>query len=340
MENKALRTKFNMRFFNAKFDIVKFGIGMSGGGARGAAHIGVLKVLDKKLNIVAVAGASAGAIVAVAYSAGKLKKLEKKVKSITKRDVQSYFRLSRSKEGLFDSSQIENFMREIIGDVKLEDLDKKTIIVASDIKAGRPIYFTKGDAAKVVAASSAIPGLFTPVKIKNMILVDGGLFNNLPVRIIKEEMEKNGEEIKTIGVDVTSSDERLGKATKYLVNGVQALDKRIIILKERINNNPKLSRIERLRLVRAVLDRIGMLRKNKELLDHNPNYNLAAILIRAMTKFKPGENMDVGDYTIKPNVKVFNLDFYKAKQAIGAGEKAAKKFLKELKHENKHENKK
>ena len=77
MKNKIL----NMAMLSMKSFNTKFGIGMSGGGARGAAHIGVLKVLDKKLNIVVVAGASAGAMVAVAYSAGKLEKLEKKVKS-------------------------------------------------------------------------------------------------------------------------------------------------------------------------------------------------------------------------------------------------------------------
>ena len=301
---------------------LRVGIALSGGGARGAAHIGVLKILSKKLEITQLSGASAGAIIAAVFAAGKLRKMEKFLRKIKKNQVLNFFKPANSVDGVFDSKKIEEFMRIFVGNLRIEELNIPIYIAASDIKKGRIIYFKKGDVAKVVSASCAIPVIFTPVKINNMLLVDAGLLDNLPVKPIKKHSDI------TIGVDATSRYETLGRVTKTFMGSVRSLSSRVNLLKQRLAQNPRMRTLERTRLIKLILNKITQMRTTQDLQE---NYTTARIILKSLEYFDPTNNMGKPDFMIRPKVRINNMAFHNSRLAIKPGEEAAKKFLKKNK---------
>ncbi|WP_457561246.1 patatin-like phospholipase family protein [Caminibacter sp.] len=155
----------------------KIALVLSGGGARGYAHIGAVEELQKHFDIVSISGTSMGAVIGGLTACGKLNDYKKWVESLDFLDI---FKFLKSPFKL-DGDKIFNKIREIAGDYRIEELPIKFTAVATDLTRKKEIWFQKGDLWTAAKASSAIPGVFEPVKINGHILVDGGVLNLMPV---------------------------------------------------------------------------------------------------------------------------------------------------------------
>ena len=159
----------------------QLGLALSGGGARGIAHLGVLAALDElQLPVAQLAGVSSGAIASVFYAAGFAPREILRLLLST-----NVFRLTRpafSRFGLFHLDAVEQLLARHLGtNVSFEDLRLPVTLVATDLMAGESVYFSSGALLPPLLASSAVPIIYRPVEYQGRQLVDGGLLNNLPV---------------------------------------------------------------------------------------------------------------------------------------------------------------
>ena len=155
---------------------------LGSGGARGLAHIGVIRVLEQaEVNIEAIAGSSMGAVVGGIYAAGKLDAYEDWVCSLEQSDVLSLVDWTFSGGGLISGRRIIDKLSELVGETNIEDLSRDFTAVAVDIDHGREVWLDRGSLFEAIRASIAIPGLFTPHRYLERTLVDGGLLNPIPV---------------------------------------------------------------------------------------------------------------------------------------------------------------
>lgn len=159
---------------------MKVGLALSGGAARGIAHIGVIRYLeDKGIKPCCVAGTSAGSIVGALYCSGKsIDELENIARTVSWKDLVKF---SLPKMGLIKSTRLLKIIKEYIGDVSFDELEIPLVINAVDLLSGEEVIIDQGSVAEAVEASCAIPGIFTPVKREQRLLVDGGLLDNIPV---------------------------------------------------------------------------------------------------------------------------------------------------------------
>lgn len=168
---------------------------LSGGAAKGIAHIGVLKAIeDLGIKVKRISGSSAGALVSVFYSYGySPDDMLKLVKEINWLKV---FKLRPPKFGLIGWEKAYKVIEELIPVYRIEELKIPVYICCVDLYSGKPIYFNEGELYPVLFGSCAIPGIFEPISYRDYLLVDGGIMNNLPV----EPLEIFGE--KRVCVDV------------------------------------------------------------------------------------------------------------------------------------------
>lgn len=163
---------------------LRVGLALGGGAARGFAHIGVIKVLEAQ-GIVPdlIAGTSAGSVVGALYAAGlngfELQKVGMELDEATLADW------SFPSRGLFKGEALQDFVNRQIRQKPLERLDKPFAAVATDLKSGEMVAFRTGNTGMAVRASSAVPGVFKPVAIRDREYVDGGLTSPVPVRAVK-----------------------------------------------------------------------------------------------------------------------------------------------------------
>ena len=172
------------------------GIALGGGAARGIAHIGVLQALvDNNIPVDCIAGTSAGAIVAAAFAFGiPLETIRQKAKRLNWYMISV---LPGSVLGLASNSAIDKMLRELIGGADISESKIPLAVVATKIETGEKVVFRNGKTALAVRASACIPGLFYPVEIKGIKLVDGELSESLPLSPLLDM----GADIK-IGVSV------------------------------------------------------------------------------------------------------------------------------------------
>lgn len=197
-----------LNFFNLKNRKTKVGLALGGGGARGFAHIGVLKALQEHgIHVDFVAGTSAGAIVGALYASGlSIDKMIEISNSFTLKDIKT------SKIPLIPNKTeaLAEVIRKTLGDIEFKDLTMPFCAVAVDIKSGSEVHITKGNLAAAVSGSCAVPGFFTPVEFENYRLFDGGLLNNIPSNVPK----LFGCDV-VIAVDINSTRGQGTTSTKY-----------------------------------------------------------------------------------------------------------------------------
>lgn len=164
----------------------KIGLALSGGGAKGFAHVGVLKVLEKyKIPIDFIAGTSMGSVIAALYSAEpNIKKLEKNILEEDLKKLIDYSLIPQ--RGIIKGKKIENLLEKKFGTTTFKDLKIPLFVTAYDLGSKREIIFHKGNVAKAIRASISIPGIFIPVENNNRILVDGGVIDPIPTEILKK----------------------------------------------------------------------------------------------------------------------------------------------------------
>jgi NTE family protein len=166
---------------------MKIGFALSGGGARGIAHLGVFKAFkDAGISPSVISGTSAGAVAGAFIAAGKSP--EEALGFLKKNTFPSVLRLAMNRFGLMNLSKLEALYSKVLGD-SIENLDIPLIICATDILESKSVYFSKGKLIRPLLASSTIPVFFEPVPYKEMMLVDGGLLNNLPVEPLEHKCD-------------------------------------------------------------------------------------------------------------------------------------------------------
>ena len=155
---------------------------LGSGGARGLAHIGVIKELeDRNCEITEIIGCSMGALIGGFHCAGKLDAYEEGGCNLDKWDVFRFLDISLSnRDGMMKGDLIFETLRELTGDKKIEDLPIPFTAVATDIARRQEVWLDGGDLFDAIRASIAIPGVFTPKRLNGRVLVDGGLLNPLP----------------------------------------------------------------------------------------------------------------------------------------------------------------
>lgn len=166
----------------------KIGLALSGGGARGLAHIGVLAMLEQEEIVVdCLAGTSMGGVIAAAYAAGMGPDLLEReaLRMASARRRLALVDLSRPRRGLFEGEKVHKYLADLLGDRTFDDLQLPLTLVAVDLNTGREVHLNQGRVADAVRATIAIPGLFAPVERDGQLLVDGGLLNNLPTDVAR-----------------------------------------------------------------------------------------------------------------------------------------------------------
>jgi len=155
---------------------------LGSGGARGLAHIGVIRELESRgYEIRAIAGCSMGALIGGIHAIGELETYADWVSGLTQADIFRLLDWSFSGGGLIRGTKLINKLKGLVGDRNIEDLSLDYTAVAVDIEKGKEIWLDEGPLFDAIRASIAIPALVTPHHYRGRTLVDGGLLNPVPV---------------------------------------------------------------------------------------------------------------------------------------------------------------
>lgn len=165
----------------------KIALVLSGGGARGLAHIGAIETLESHgYEITSIAGCSMGALIGGMYAAGKLPEVKDWALALDRRKVLSLVDFSLSLTHLVKGDRVMEALKEIVPDVNIEDLPIPYTAVATDWNSGKEVVFDHGSLYDAIRASISIPLFLNPVRREDMLLVDGGLVNSLPLnRVVR-----------------------------------------------------------------------------------------------------------------------------------------------------------
>jgi NTE family protein len=175
---------------------------LSSGGARGLAHIGAIEELELHgYHISSIAGCSMGALIGGVYAAGKLNEFREWMKTIDRKKMLGLIDFSLSLNHIVKGTRIIEAIMEFVPDVNIEDLPIPYCAIATDLKAGREVMFRKGSLFKAIRASISLPSFYEPVTLNDMILIDGGIINPLPLNRVKRQ---SGDIL--VGVDVSGHD--------------------------------------------------------------------------------------------------------------------------------------
>ena len=177
----------------------RIGVALGSGGARGWAHVGVLRRLQElNVPIDCVAGTSIGSIMAAAFAAHRLDVLENLTYQLDWRRVaQLLLEANFPRTGLLTGKRIQQLLQELIGVQTIEELHLPFAAVAANLQTGQQVVFSRGSIVDAIRASIAIPGIFAPAQLDGQTLVDGGTLNPLPIDVV----ESLGADI-VIAVDV------------------------------------------------------------------------------------------------------------------------------------------
>jgi NTE family protein len=177
-----------MGLFNKKK--LKTGLALGSGAARGLAHIGVLHALkEKNISIDMVAGSSMGALVGACYARnGEITDFEeivlkmdwKRLALLADPNLALFFK------GVIHGKKVKALLKTIIGDSLFKDLKVPLAVVTTDVNTGEEVVIKTGSVVEAVRASISMPAIFTPVKLQNRFLMDGGIVNPVPVSVVKD----------------------------------------------------------------------------------------------------------------------------------------------------------
>ncbi len=193
------------------------GLALGGGMARGCAHVGVLRVLEKhQIPVDLIAGTSVGSLIGGAYAAGLTPdQIEQLALNIQWSDLG---RMTISKLGFYDSRRTEDYVRRKFPLSAFEKTRLPFGAVACDIQTGKMVVFTEGDMALAIRASCAMPIYYTPVMVNGRMMVDGGLVGHIPASVAR----MMGADI-VIAVDVNSQHLPIPQPTHLFTVMAQAL---------------------------------------------------------------------------------------------------------------------
>ncbi|MEK6795614.1 MAG: patatin-like phospholipase family protein [Spirochaetota bacterium] len=300
---------------------------LGSGAAYGYAHIGVLKHLEElSLTPSAIVGTSMGAVLGSMYAAGlRTKDILRIIGNLDILKLTNLFWPSFPHGGIIKSDHVRNFLTEILGDHRIEDLPIPFVCVATDIVTGEEVIFSEGPLVEAVVASLSMPAIFAPVAVGGRMLVDGGITNPLPMdvarklgnysiavnvlpRVTPKERRRLRRE-RLAELDDIFSDRR----ERIALKSIDAITKGIADLTRRHGGPPQ----TKPNAIRSILT---ARRSSPGIFDVISNM----IWIFSKELIRPKRSW--GRYTlIEPDVRDFNMfDFTKAKEMIAIGYNAAK----------------
>lgn len=156
---------------------------LSGGGARGFAHIGAIEEIESRGFIInSIAGTSMGALIGGVYATGKLNEFKEWAFNLDKQEIFKLIDFSFTNQGLIKGDKVFRTMKKFIPDANIEDLKIKYTATAFDMAQSKEIVFRNGSLYDAIRASISIPTVFTPFITGDSVLVDGGVVNNIPIK--------------------------------------------------------------------------------------------------------------------------------------------------------------
>jgi NTE family protein len=195
-------------------------LALSSGGARGLAHIGAIEELEANgYRISSIAGCSMGALVGGVYAAGKLEEFRDWMKTIDRKKMLELTDFSFSLNHIVKGKRIIEAIMEFVPDIAIEDLPIPYCAVATDLKAGKEVVFSKGSLFEAIRASISLPSFYEPVQRDGMILIDGGVINPIPLNRAKR---KPGDIL--VGIDVSGYDYKSQWEEKHRLTEIQKKD--------------------------------------------------------------------------------------------------------------------
>ncbi len=158
----------------------QIGLALGGGAVLGAAHVGILKaLLEQGVRPAAITGTSIGAFIAAMHAFGlEMSEIEDIALDLDWLDISQ---ISLSRYGLLSNEKMGALLDEVIGEVEFSRAEIPLAVVTADIRTGEKITLDSGDVATAVMASTCLPGIYTPVELRDRLLVDGGIVENVPV---------------------------------------------------------------------------------------------------------------------------------------------------------------
>lgn len=169
-------------------DRPKIGLALSGGGSRGLAHIGVLKVLERQeIPVNYLAGTSMGGLIAAGFAAGlSADFMEQEALRITRySQLARFFDLYFLGAGLLEGRKVHKYLSQHLGERTFADLRIPLALIAVDLITGQEVAITEGSVVEAVRATISMPGILAPMRLRDRLLVDGGLLNNLPADVVR-----------------------------------------------------------------------------------------------------------------------------------------------------------
>jgi NTE family protein len=291
------------------------GLALGSGLARGFAHIGVIRGLEKHgIKPGVVTGTSIGALIGGCYLSGQMEAFEEWALALTRRKVFSYLDFKVRSAGIIGGNRLTAVLEEHFAGKKLEDLSCPFIAVACDLVTGHEVWLRRGDFVESVRASFALPGVFPPVTLNNRRLVDGALVNPVPV----SPCVALGARV-TIAVDLNA--DMIGKAAKpgqdyHTIAGFDVFDHQDVHPEDRGIFHGGLAR----KLFRRDPDQPSLF-----------GVMVSALNIMQVRLTRSRLAGDPPDVSINPRIgHIGMLEFERAKDLIREGEEAVERKLPEL----------
>jgi len=295
---------------------MKKAIALGGGGAKGYAHLGVLKAL-KELDIEfdIITGTSIGSFVGAVYAGGGIERLEKIASKISLTDLPRILTPAFSKHGLLSGNYINQLLKKVISEERIEQLPIRYAAVSVDINSGKIVIFTKGKLDKAIRSSIAIPGLFTPVIDGDRFLVDGGVMEPVPVN-----------SARSLGADFVIAVDLISKFKTF---SEEAGTKRIL------DDMPFKAEIDHLAdYLKKLGETLYIFEKDKKLFNDKTVIDIVQ-RISVVTQARLIEyqiQLASPEVVITPDVENIGiLDFHKSREGIEAGYRATKKMFPNIK---------
>jgi NTE family protein len=293
------------------------GIALGAGMARGFAHIGVLKTMERHgIRPTIVAGTSIGSVVGASYLAGKLHEFEDWARSLNRKRLLSYLDFKVRSPGLIGGRKLFDLLEHNFGDMLIEELPSPFITVAADLATGHEVWIRDGRIVDAMKASFAVPGIFAPVQLNHRNLVDGALVNPCPISVCQALGAR-----MTIAVDLHA--DMIGKAVKpgnnyQTITGFDLFNENDVAAQERVKflANPF----------------------STKLFQRDPGApSLFGVMVSSLTIIQDRLTRsrlagDPPDVHIKPLIgHIGMLEFEKAEDLIKLGEEAAEKMMPDIK---------
>ena len=282
---------------------------LASGGAKGFAHVGVIRVLEKYgFNIHSVAGASMGSLIGGMYATGELDNFIDFMDSVDLREMLKFVDINLGLGGMIKGEKVITKLKELIPDRDIEELNIPYCAIATDIKTGNEKVFTKGKLYDAIRASISIPAVFTPHEVDGHFYVDGGVVNPLPTNRIHR---KRGDIMVAVSINDTNPD-------------VYTLPKPV---EEKKNDR------ETPEALKKLLERVEKLfenhtPRNERLTSMNITDKTVSLMLNQMSML----TLQVAPADIEIHLPIdsySSFDFYKAKEIIAYGEAAAEKAVQE-----------